>query len=230
MPSLHHPNQNRLLAVLPDEDYRHLIPQLELMPLPLGLVLQEPGALIRYAYFPTTAIISLLHVMQSGASSEVATVGREGLIGTALYLGNDTAPNRAIVQSAGHGYRLPGQTLREEFQNNGPWQALLLRYTQSLLTQTAQTAVCNRHHSLDQQFCRWLLHCLDRQNSNDLVLTQELIANLLGVRREGISEAASNAQKAGLIKYQRGKVTVLDRAGLEVKACECYKVIRMAME
>ena len=221
----HAPDQNHLLAALPAEDRGRLIPHLELVPMPLGGVLYESGNELRHVYFPTTAIVSLLYVMLDGASAEIAVVGNEGIIGVALFMGGETMPNRAVVQSAGHAYRLKGQLLKQEFNRSG-LQHLLLRYTQALLTQMAQTAVCNRHHSLDQQLCRWLLLSLDRLPSNELVMTQELIANMLGVRREGVTEAAGKLQKAGLIAYRRGRITVLDRAGLEARACECYAVVK----
>ena len=226
MPSPHDPHQNQLLAVLPAPEYDRLLPNLERVPMPLGEVLYEPGIQMRYVYFPTTAIVSLLYVMEDGASAEIAVVGHEGIVGVSLFMGGETTPSRAIVQSAGHAYRLKGQLLKDEFYRAGSMQRLLLRYTQALLTQMAQTAVCNRHHSLDQQLCRWLLLSLDRLHSNELVMTQELIANMLGVRREGVTEAAGNLQRAGLIEYQRGRITVLDRAGLEARACECYAVVK----
>jgi CRP-like cAMP-binding protein len=194
--------------------------------MPLGMVLYESGHELRHVYFPTTAIVSLLYVMLDGASAEIAVVGNEGIIGVALFMGGETMPNRAVVQSAGHAYRLKGQLLKQEFNRSGELQHLLLRYTQALLTQMAQTAVCNRHHSLDQQLCRWLLLSIDRLPSNELAMTQELIANMLGVRREGVTEAAGKLQKTGLIRYQRGHITVLDRAGLEARACECYAVVK----
>jgi CRP-like cAMP-binding protein len=222
----HAPNQNHLLAALPADERGRLIPHLELVPMPLGGVLYESGNELRHVYFPTTSIVSLLYVMRDGASAEIAVVGNEGIIGVALFMGGETMPNRAVVQSAGHAYRLKGQLLKQEFNRSGDLQHLLLRYTQALLTQMAQTAVCNRHHSLDQQLCRWLLLSLDRLPSNELVMTQELIANMLGVRREGVTEAAGNLQKAGLIAYRRGRITVLDRAGLEARACECYAVVK----
>lgn len=224
------PHQNQLLAALPAEEYARLLPKLELVPMPLGHVLYESGSELRHVYFPTTAIVSLLYVMNDGASAEIAVVGYEGVIGVALFMGGETMPNRAVVQSAGHAYRLKGQLLKEEFNRSGELQHLLLRYTQALLTQMAQTAVCNRHHSLDQQLCRWLLLSFDRLPSNELVMTQELIANMLGVRREGVTEAAGNLQRAGLIKYNRGHITVLDRAGLEARVCECYAVVRKEFE
>lgn len=222
----HAPSQNHLLAALPKEERERLLPHLELVPMPLGDVLYESGVELRHVYFPTTAIVSLLYVMLDGASAEIAVVGNEGVIGVALFMGGETMPNRAVVQSAGHAYRLKGHLLKQEFNRSGDLQHLLLRYTQALLTQMAQTAVCNRHHSLDQQLCRWLLLSLDRLSSNELIMTQELIANMLGVRRESVTEAAGNLQRAGMIKYQRGRITVLDRAGLEARACECYAVVK----
>ena len=226
MPTPHSPRQNHLLAALPDDEYARLLPDLELAPMPLGDVLYESGDQMRHVYFPTTSIVSLLYVMEDGASAEIAVVGNEGLVGVSLFMGGETTPSRAVVQSAGHAYRLKGQLLKDEFYRAGPMQRLLLRYTQALLTRMAQTAVCNRHHSLDQQFCRWLLLSLDRLSSNELVMTQELIANMLGVRREGVTEAAGNVQRAGLIEYGRGRITVLDRPGLEARSCECYAVVK----
>jgi CRP-like cAMP-binding protein len=193
----------------------------------LGAALYEPGVRLRYLYFPTNSIVSLLYVMADGASAEIAVVGNEGVIGVSLFMGGETTPSRAVVQSAGHAFRLPGQVLKEEFTRGGAMQHLLLRYTQALLTQMAQTAVCNRHHSLDQQLCRWLLLSLDRLPGNYLVMTQELIANMLGVRREGVTEAAGNLQEAGLIHYSRGRITVVDRPGLEARTCECYAVVKL---
>jgi CRP-like cAMP-binding protein len=198
--------------------------------LQLGEALYESGSRMRHVFFPTTSIVSLLYVMEDGASAEIAIVGNEGIVGVSLFMGGETTPSRAVVQSAGHAYRLKGQTLKEEFYRAGPMQRLLLRYTQALLTQMAQTAVCNRHHSLDQQLCRWLLLSLDRLRSNELIMTQELIANMLGVRREGVTEAAGNLQRAGLIEYSRGRITVLDRPGLEARSCECYGVVRKEFE
>jgi CRP-like cAMP-binding protein len=226
MPSSNDPRQNHLLAALPTADFERMSQHLESVPMPLGHVLYESGSELRHVYFPTTAIVSLLYVMEDGASAEIAVVGNEGVIGVALFMGGETMPNRAVVQSAGHAYRLPGQLLKQEFSRSGELQHLLLRYTQALLTQMAQTAVCNRHHSLDQQLCRWLLLSLDRLPANELVMTQELIANMLGVRREGVTEAAGNLNKAGLINYHRGHITVLDRPGLEARACECYAVVK----
>lgn len=226
MPETQDPRQNHLLAALPVEERERLFPKLEEAPMPLGHVLYESGAQMRHIYFPTTAIVSLLYVMEDGASAEIAVVGNEGVVGVSLFMGGETTPSRAVVQSAGHAYRLQGQLLKDEFLRAGPMQRLLLRYTQALITQMAQTAVCNRHHSLDQQFCRWLLLSLDRLPANELVMTQELIANMLGVRREGVTEAAGNVQRAGLIEYRRGHITVLDRPGLEARACECYAVVK----
>ncbi|RPH67016.1 MAG: Crp/Fnr family transcriptional regulator [Burkholderiales bacterium] len=226
MPSGHSPHENHLLAALATAVGERIFPALELVPMPLGHVLYESGSELRHVYFPTTSIVSLLYVMLDGASAEIAVVGNDGIIGVALFMGGETMPNRAVVQSAGHAYRLRGNLLKEEFNRSGELQHLLLRYTQALLTQMAQTAVCNRHHSLDQQLCRWLLLSLDRLPSNELVMTQELIANMLGVRREGVTEAAGNLQRAGLIEYSRGRITVLDRAGVEARACECYAVVR----
>jgi CRP-like cAMP-binding protein len=194
--------------------------------MPLGEVLYESGGQLRHAYFPTTCIVSLLYVMENGASAEIAVVGNEGLVGVALFMGGGTMPNRAVVQSAGHAYRLRGALMQQEFDRYGALLRLLLRYTQALITQMAQTAVCNRHHSVDQQLCRWLLLSLDRLPSNHLVMTQELIANMLGVRREGVTEAAGKLQQAGLIHYSRGHITVVDRPGLEARVCECYQVVR----
>lgn len=220
------PRQNSLLAVLPEQEYRRILPQLEPVSLSLAEVLYESGGKLDWVYFPTTAIVSLLYVMENGASAEIAVVGKEGIVGIALFMGGETMPNRGVVQSAGEGYRLRGNLLREEFDRSGPLQQLLLRYTLALLTQMAQTAVCNRHHTVDQQLCRWLLLSLDRLPSNELRMTQELIANMLGVRREGVTEAAGKLQRAGLIHYNRGKITVLDRPGLEARVCECYEVVR----
>lgn len=226
MPVAHDPRQNHLLAALPVEDVERVSKRLKLVSLPLGDVLYESGRRQRAVYFPTTAIVSLLYMLVDGASAEIAVVGNEGIIGVSLFMGGETTPSRAVVQSAGYAYRLSGKFLKEEFTLGGPMQHLLLRYTQALLTQMAQTAVCNRHHSLDQQLCRWLLLSLDRLIGNELVMTQELIANMLGVRREGVTEAAGNLQSAGLIRYSRGRITVLDRAGLEARTCECYAVVK----
>jgi CRP-like cAMP-binding protein len=220
------PAENHLLAALPRLELDRLFPALELVSLPLGKTLHESGDPLNHVYFPTSAIVSLLYVMEDGASAEIAVVGNEGIVGIALFMGGETMPNRAVVQSAGLGYRLRGQVLKQEFSRGGALQHLLLRYTLALLTQMAQTAVCNRHHSVDQQLCRWLLLSLDRLPSNELSMTQELIANMLGVRREGVTEAAGHLQSAGLIHYSRGRITVLDRPGLEARVCECYEVVR----
>jgi len=220
------PTRNRLLAVLPAAEYGRLHPHLEPVSMPLGAVVYESGSRLDYVYFPTSSIVSLLYVMEDGASAEIAVVGNEGLVGIALFMGGETTPSRAVVQSAGSAYRLPGRAMKEEFVRGGAMQHLLLRYTQALLTQMAQTAVCNRHHSVDQQLCRWLLLSLDRLPSNELIMTQELIANMLGVRREGVTEAAGKLQSAGLIQYSRGRITVLDRPGLEALVCECYGVVK----
>ena len=226
MPCRHHPGQNRLLAVLPAADQERLFPELELMPMPLGEVLYESGSRLSHVYFPTDSIVSLLYVMEDGASAEIAVVGNEGMVGVALFMGGETTPSRAMVLSGGFAYRLSGQLLKREFSRAVTMQHLLLRYTQALLTQMAQTAVCNRHHSVDQQLCRWLLMSLDRLSSNQLTMTQELIANMLGVRREGVTAAAGKLQAMGLIRYSRGHITVLDRRGLEAHACECYYVVK----
>jgi CRP-like cAMP-binding protein len=224
--SPHSPHQNHLLDALPAADYERLTAHAELVPLKLGDVLYEPGTKLRHVYFPTTAIVSLLYVMEDGASAEIAIVGNEGILGISLFMGGETTPSRAVVQSAGHAYRLRAQLLKDEFGRFGPMMHLLLRYTQALITQMSQTAVCNRHHSIDQQLCRWLLLSLDRLSSNELSMTQELIANMLGVRREGVTESAGKLQDAGLIRYRRGKITVLDRPGLEDRCCECYQVVK----
>jgi CRP-like cAMP-binding protein len=226
MSAAHDPRQNHLLAALPPADFERFRSGLELVSMPLGEALYESGSQQRRVYFPTTAIVSLLYMLADGASAEIAVVGNEGIIGVSLFMGGETTPSRAVVQSAGHAYQLTGKLLKEEFTRGGAMQHLLLRYTQALLTQMAQTAVCNRHHSLDQQLCRWLLLSLDRLSGNELVMTQELIANMLGVRREGVTEAAGNLQDAGLIRYSRGRITVLDRAGLETRTCECYAVVK----
>jgi len=224
--SLKEPLQNYLLAALPTAEQKRLFPQLELVPMPLGKVLYESGDVLRHVYFPTNSIVSLLYVLADGASAEISVVGNEGLIGIALFMGGETTPSRAIVQSAGYAFRLHGQQLKDEFHRSGEVQLLLLRYTQALITQMAQTAVCNRHHSVDQQLCRWLLLSLDRLTSNQLVMTQELIANMLGVRREGVTESAGRLEKLGIIRYARGRITVLDRPRLEQRCCECYAVVK----
>jgi len=226
MPTTQTARQNHLLAALPGSDFERLAGDLELTPLELGEVLYESGSQQAHVYFPTNSIVSLLYVMEDGSSAEIAVVGNEGLIGVSLFMGGETTPSRAVVQSAGHAYRLSGQVLKREFTRSMDFQHLLLRYTQALLTQMAQTAVCNRHHSVDQQLCRWLLLSLDRLASNELTMTQELIANMLGVRREGVTEAAGKLQHAGLIHYSRGKITVMDRPRLEQQCCECYRVVK----
>jgi CRP-like cAMP-binding protein len=218
--------ENSLLAALPDPEWRRWEPLLEQVDMPLGQVLYESGATLTHVYFPTTSIVSLLYVMENGASAEIAVVGNEGLVGISLFMGGESTPSRAVVQSAGRGFRLKAQLMKDEFERAGAVLHLLLRYTQALITQMAQTAVCNRHHSLDQQLCRWLLLSLDRLESNQLVMTQELIANMLGVRREGVTAAALKLQEAGLISYARGHITVLDRTGLEKRTCECYAVVK----
>jgi CRP-like cAMP-binding protein len=220
------PRKNRLLSVLPQADWLRWLPQLEQVDLPLGQVLYEPGSTLSHVYFPTTAIVSLLYVMENGASAEIAVVGHEGIVGISLFMGGESTPSRAVVQSAGQGYRMAAQSIKDEFNRAGPVLHLLLRYTQALITQMAQTAVCNRHHSLDQQLCRWLLLSLDRLQGSELVMTQDLIANMLGVRREGVTAAALKLQRAGLIHYARGHITVLDRSGLEKRTCECYAVVK----
>ena len=220
------PRANQLLAALPDAEWQRWLPQLEAIDLPLGKVLYESGNNLTHVYFPSTSIVSLLYVMEDGASAEIAVVGHEGIVGISLFMGGQSTTNRAVVQSAGQGFRLKANLMMQEFNRAGPVLHLLLRYTQALITQMAQTAVCNRHHSLDQQLCRWLLLSLDRLPSDELVMTQELIANMLGVRREGVTEAAGQLQRAGLIQYRRGRITVLDRKGLEQRACECYAVVK----
>jgi CRP-like cAMP-binding protein len=222
----HSPNQNHLLAALPTAEFERLAPHLELVPMLLGEILYEPGGQMRLAYFPTTAIASLHYVMASGASAESAGVGNEGVVGVSLFMGGDTTPSSAVVQTAGHGYRLESSLLKQEFNRAGFMRRLLLRYTQALMTQMFQTAACNRHHSIEQQLCRWLLLTLDRLSSNELIMTQELVASMLGVRREGVTEAAGELQHAGCIRYRRGHITVLERSGLETRACECYAVVR----
>jgi CRP-like cAMP-binding protein len=225
MPGPSDPKLNHLLDALPSADLERWLPQLERVDLPLGHVLYEPGSRLSHVYFPTTALVSLLYVMGNGASAEIAIVGNEGVVGISLFMGGDTTPSRAVVQSAGEGYRLRAQTIKEEF-SRAPVLDLLLRYTQALITQMAQTAVCNRHHSLDQQLCRWLLLSLDRLEGNEVRMTQELIANMLGVRREGVTEAALKLQRAAIISYSRGHIFVLDRPALEQRTCECYAVVK----
>jgi CRP-like cAMP-binding protein len=220
------PQRNRLLTALPPAEHARIEPHLQLVPMPLGTVLYESGDRLRHVYFPTDSIVSLLYVMEDGASAEIAVVGNEGVIGVALFMGGETTPSRAIVQSGGYAFRMLGPQFKDEFHRNGALQILLLRYTQALITQMAQTAVCNRHHTVDQQLCRWLLLSLDRLASNQLTMTQELIANMLGVRREGVTESAGKLQRLGVIRYNRGQITVLDRAKLEQLSCECYGVVR----
>jgi CRP-like cAMP-binding protein len=226
MSSPHSPNQNHLLAALPAEEFERLAAHLELVAMPLGEVLYEPGGQLQNAHFPTTAIVSLHYVTESGASAEIAGVGNEGVVGISLFMGGDTTPSSAVVQTAGHAYRLERRLLMQEFNRAGLMQRLLLRYTQALITQMFQTAACNRHHSVEQQLCRWLLVTLDRVPSGQLVMTQELVASMLGVRREGITEAAGKLQHAGFIRYRRGHIAVLERSGLETRACECYAVVK----
>jgi CRP-like cAMP-binding protein len=226
MSLLPNPNQNHLLASLPAAEFARLAPHLEPVPMLLGEMLYEPGGRLQHVFFPTTAIVSLLYVLESGASAEIAGVGNEGILGISLFMGGDTTPSSAVVQTAGHGYRLQAKLMLAEFNRGGLMQRLLLRYTQALLTQMCQTAACNRHHSIEQQLCRWLLLTLDRLPSNELVMTQELVASALGVRREGITEAAGNLQRAGFIRYRRGHIAVLKRSGLEGGACECYGVVK----
>ena len=229
MSSPQNPNQNHLLAALPTRDFDALAADLELVPLALGQMLYDPGTQMRHAYFPTTAIVSLHYVTASGASAETAGVGNEGVVGISLFMGGDTTSSSAVVQTAGQAYRLERHILKQEFDKGGLLQRLLLRYTQALMTQMAQTAACNRHHTVEQQLCRWLLLTLDRLPSNELTMTQELVAIVLGVRREGITEAAGKLQRAGFISYRRGHIAVLDRSGLETHACECYAVVKKEM-
>jgi CRP-like cAMP-binding protein len=225
LPIAHDPKRNQLLAALPPAEWQRWLPQLESVDLPLGKVLYESGGPQSHVYFPTTAIVSLLYVMENGASAEIAVVGNEGVVGVSIFMGGGSTPSRAVVQSAGRAFRLIAATMKDEF-NRVPVLHLLLRYTQALITQMAQTAVCNRHHSLDQQLCRWLLLSLDRLHGTELVMTQELIANMLGVRREGVTEAALRLQKLGLIRYARGRIEILDRRGIESRCCECYAVVK----
>ncbi len=226
MPSSHRPDQNHLLAALPAAEFGPLVAHLELVPMPLGEILYEPDGALLHAYFPTTAIVSLHYVMESGASAETAAVGSEGVVGISLFMGGDSTPSSAVVHTAGHGYRLESRLLKQAFSQAGVMQRLLLRYTQALIAQMVQTAACNRHHTVEQQLCRWLLLTLDRGPSRELVMTQELVASMLGVRREGITEAAGKLQNAGFIRYRRGHITVLERSGLETRACECYAVLK----
>lgn len=222
--------QNRLLAALPEEVHERLYPHLEDVSLLLGQVIYESGERLDHIYFPTTSIVSLLYTMEDGTSAEIGVVGNDGVVGIALFMGGETTPNRAVVQSAGYSLRMKPNVLQEEFRRGGPLQLVLLRYTQALITQMSQTAVCNRLHTVDQQLCRWLLLSHDRLDSNELTMTQELIANMLGVRREGVTVAAGHLQAAGLIHYNRGKITISDRTGLEARACECYQVVRNEFE
>lgn len=226
MPLSHNPSQNHLLAALPTAEFERWAAHLELTPMPLGQILYEPGEQLKHAYFPTTAIVSLHYITATGASAETAGVGNEGVVGVSLFMGGETTPSSAVVQTAGHAYRLESRLLKQEFNRADVVQQLLLRYTQALMTQITQTAVCNRHHSIEQQLCRWLLLTLDRLPSNELIMTHELVASMLGVRREGISEAAGKLQHAGFIRYRRGHITVLDRTGLETHVCECYAVVK----
>jgi CRP-like cAMP-binding protein len=220
------PSQNHLLAALPPQEFESISDHLELVPMPLGKMIYEPNEQLCFAFFPTTCIVSLLYIIDSGASAETAGVGNEGMVGISLFMGGNTTPSSAVVKTAGFAYRLDRRILKQEFSRAGLFQNILLRYTQALMTQMAQTAVCNRHHSVEQQLCRWLLLTLDRQLGNELLMTQELIASLLGVRREGITEAAGNLQRAGFISYRRGHISVLNRTGLESLTCECYEVVK----
>jgi CRP-like cAMP-binding protein len=230
MPALHGPKENHLLAALPNAEFAVLAAELQLVPMPLGKMLYEPDDQMQYAFFPTTSIVSLHYVTESGASAETAGVGNEGIVGISLFMEGDTTPSSAVVQTAGHAYRLDRRVLMHEFKRGGNFQRLLLRYTQALITQMSQTAVCNRYHSVEQQLSRWLLLTLDRLPTNELTMTQELVASMLGVRREGISEAAGNLQRDGLITYRRGHIAVIDRYGLEKHACECYGVVKTELE
>jgi CRP-like cAMP-binding protein len=230
MSSLHNPNRNHLLAALPAVEFERVAAHLEPVQMPLGRILFEPGEQMLHAYFPTTAIVSLHYVMESGASAETAGVGNEGVVGISLFMGGDTTSSSAVVKTAGEAYRLESRVLKQEFQRAGLMQRLLLRYTQALMTQMTQTAVCNRHHSVEQQLCRWLLSTIDRVPSGELVITQELVASMLGVRREGITEAAGNLQHAHFIRNRRGHISVLDRPGLESRACECYAVVKKELD
>jgi len=224
------PRNNHILAALGEESYRRVRPNLELVAMPLSWVLYESGGQLKHIYFPVTGIVSLLYVTAGGASSEIALTGNEGLVGISLFMGGETTTNRAVVQCAGHAYRLAASALKREFALGGPFQELALRFTQTLMTQMAQTSVCNRHHTLDQQLCRWLLLSIDRLAGDELIMTQELIANMLGVRREGVTEAAGRLQQAGLITYTRGRIKVLNRAALEIRVCECYAVVKVEFE
>jgi CRP-like cAMP-binding protein len=229
-PNTANPVQNHLLAALPAQDLELLMPHLELVPMALGQMLYEPGGQMRHAYFPTTSIVSLHYVTESGASAETAGVGNEGMVGISLFMGGDTTSSSAVVQMAGHAYRVDRHVLKQEFDRAGVLQRLLLRYTQALMTQMAQTAACNRHHSVEQQLCRWLLLTMDRMPAGELVMTQELVASMLGVRRESVTDAAGRLQSSGYIRYRRGHISVLDRAGLEGRACECYSVVKKEID
>jgi CRP-like cAMP-binding protein len=230
MATPHDTTQNHILAALPREEYDRLAPHLELIEMPLGAVLYESGGQLGHVYFPTNSIVSVQFVLVGGASAEIAVVGNEGILGISLFMGGNTTPSRAVIRAAGHAYRLPAHVLQQEFSRAGPLLRLLLRYTQALITQMSQTAVCNRHHSVEQQLCRALLLSLDRLSTDSLAMTQELIASMLGVRREGVTEAAGNLQRAGLIRYSRGRIDVLDRPGLETAVCECYGVVKAEFE
>jgi CRP-like cAMP-binding protein len=230
VPSSHESKLNQLLAALPNDDLKRWLPELKLIEMPLGKVLYESGDIEKYVYFPTSAIVSLLYVMENGDSAEIAVVGNDGIVGISLFMGGNSTPSRAVVQSGGWGYRLSAKIIKTEFNKAGPVTHLLLRYIQALITQMSQTAVCNRHHTLDQQLCRWLLMSLDRLKDNVLTMTQSLISNMLGVRREGVTAGALKLQEAGLIRYSRGRITVLDRKGLEERCCECYAVVKREYE
>jgi CRP-like cAMP-binding protein len=229
MLSSNNPNQNHLLAALPTAEYEHLESHLELVSMPIGKMLYEPNEQLQFAYFPTTCIVSLHYVMESGASAETASVGNEGMVGVSLFMGGNTTSSSAVVQTAGFAYRIERRLLKQEFDHANALQKLLLRYTQALMTQMTQTSVCNRHHSIEQQLCRWLLLTLDRLSTNDLIMTQELVASMLGVRREGITEAAGNLQRAGYINYRRGHISIINRNGLEAHTCECYAIVKKEM-
>ena len=218
--------KNHLLAALSGDELQRLLPQLKVVHMPLGQAIYEPGSTLDHVYFPTTAIVSLIYQMENGESAEIGAVGNEGMVGISLFMGGESTPSRAVVMSAGHGFMLPAAAIKEEFARSGPVMHLLLRYTQALITQMSQTAVCNRHHTLDRQLCRWLLMRLDRLQGDNLIMTHELIANMLGVRREGVTEAAFKLKAAGLIRYARGHISVLDRQGLEQRSCECYAVVK----
>jgi CRP-like cAMP-binding protein len=219
-------DQNGIFHSIPDLEWKRLLPYITLCELPLGKVLYEPGTKMSHVYFPATAIVSILYALENGSTAEIAVVGHEGVVGISIFMGGESTSTRAIIQSGGYGYKIPSPILLAEFNRSGPLMHLLLRYTQALITQMSQTAVCNRHHTVDQQLCRWLLLSLDRLNGNELIMTQELIANMLGVRREGVTEAALKLQKTGLIQYSRGHINIIDRKGLEERTCECYQVVK----